>query len=279
MFEADLRWTRLNGANLTRSSFYGADLSGSDLSGAQMFRSDLRWANLSESVIADANMTDTDLYHADLHSARLRDVDLTQARLDLATLADGEITRCQIYGISAWDVKLENTVQSELIITQPGEPTIAIDDLDAAQFINLLLHSSVLRDRVADVAAKLALVLTARVPGSDERIARIGEALSKAGWVCVHYDVGAVDGEQMPAMLRAMLRFCGAVITDLEDIAPFGNILTDSAAEIGRRILPVVRTADVDPDALIDPQRHDGIMVPARSYAQIEDLVDDLPAL
>lgn len=276
--EADLHWSRLGGANLTRASFYGADLTGSDLAGAQMYRADARWANLAECVITDANLTDADLYHADLRAARLSDTDLSRARLDLATLADGEIVNCNIYGVSAWDVKLERTVQNELVISQPGEPVLAIDDLDAAQFINMLLHSPVLRDRVCAVTSRIALVLAARVPGSEDRIADLERALSDAGWISVHYDVGAAHTQELPAMLQALMRFCGAVVADIEDVAPFADTVLDAAAANICRVLPVYRTADLDPAAVIDLARHPDHTAAPRPYRDIKALVADLPS-
>jgi len=276
--EADLRWSRLNGANLTRASFYGADLTGSDLSGAQMYRSDMRWANLADTVVFDANLTDADLYHADLHAARLHNVDLTQARLDLATLADGELSNCTIYGISAWDVKLDRVTQSELIISQPGEPTLAIDDLDSAQFINLLLHSPVLRDRVSAVTSRIALVLAARVPGSEERIANVQAVLRGAGWVSVHYDVGAAHTTELPAMLQALMRFCGAAVADIEDIAPFSDLVLDTAAACDCRVLPLIRSSDLIPASSIDLARCPDHSRPARTYTEAKALTADLPA-
>jgi uncharacterized protein YjbI with pentapeptide repeats len=267
--EADLHWTRLTGANLSQASFYGADLTGSDLTRAQLYRADLRWANMRETVIVEANMTDADMYHADLHAARLRDVDLTQARLDLVTLADGEMTRCHVYGVSAWDVKLEGTVQAELIITQPGEPIIAIDDLDAAQFINLLMHSSVLRERVGDVSARLVLILAARVPGWEDRMRDLTRACRSAGWISVHYDIGAAESYQIRTMLQTVMRFCGAVVVDLEDTAPFMEMVSDTASECGIGLMPITRNPDLETVGSLDGQ--------VRAYDEPASLTKDLP--
>ncbi len=275
--EADLRWSRLTGANLTRASFYGADMTGSDLSGSQMYRTDLRWANLSETVITEANLTDADLYHADLHAARLHDNDMSQARLDLATLADGEIVNCTIYGVSAWDVKLDRATQSELIISQPGEPTLAIDDLDAGQFVNLLLHSPILRERVSGVTSRIALLLAARIPGSDERIANVRAVLRRAGWITIHYDVGAAHTQELPAMLHALMRCCGATVIDMEDVAPFGDVVVDTAVKCDCRILPLLRNPDVDAADLVDLNRHPDFCRPVRPYSDAPMLTADLP--
>ena len=269
--EADLHYTRLIGANLTQSSFYGADLTGSDLSRAQLYRADLRWANMRETVIVDANMTDADLYHADLHSACLRGVDLTQARLDLATLADGEITGCHVYGVSAWDVKLAGTEQGDLIITQPGEPTIAVDDLDAAQFINLLIHSPALRDRVASVSARLALVLAARVPGCEDRLGALSQALQGAGWISVHYDIGAAERSQIQATLKSTMRFCGAAVIDVEDTAPHIDLVKEAAQAADLPVLAITRNPDFDAAGLVEG--------PLGAYQDLRPMTRDLPKL
>jgi Pentapeptide repeats (8 copies) len=47
------------------------------------------------------------------------------------------LTCCQVYGISAWNVNLTGAQQSDLVITQPDEPVITVDNLEAAQFIYL----------------------------------------------------------------------------------------------------------------------------------------------
>jgi uncharacterized protein YjbI with pentapeptide repeats len=275
--EANMRWARFEGANLTRARFYGADLTGSILSRAQMFRADLRWANMAEIVCADANLTDADLYHADLRGACLHGVDLTQARLDLATFADGEIEGCHIYGVSAWDVKLDGTHQADLVITQPGEPVVAIDDLDAAQFVNLLLHSPSLRSRIETISTRMALVLIARSPRGLERIARLRGALAIAGWMAIQYDVGAPAPDQARAMIDVLSRICGVVVADLHDVAPFWDHVAAALERYRRPLVPLVPEPGFDPATVVDIAACRERVLPALSYDSLDRIADALP--
>src|SRR5437762_1241281 len=102
-----------------------------DLSRANLSGADLIEANLSGAILSGANLTG-----ADLSRATLVETDLTGATL----------TQCTIYGISVWNVQLDGAKQENLVITHSGEPAIAVDNLEVAQFIYLLLNNPKIRD-------------------------------------------------------------------------------------------------------------------------------------
>ena len=94
---ADLRLARLVGtdlakANLMEARIFGADLSAAILTEANLCREDLTEANLRRADLAGAN-----LYGACLSAASLIDTNLT----------DADLTGCRVYGISAWNLKLD----------------------------------------------------------------------------------------------------------------------------------------------------------------------------
>ena len=45
-------------------------------------------------------------------------------------LEGANLTGCQVYGISAWNVNLVGAQQSDLVITAEGEPVITVDNLE-----------------------------------------------------------------------------------------------------------------------------------------------------
>jgi hypothetical protein len=122
---ADLSEMKLSGANLSRADLIQADLSGADLD----------WANLCGAVLYGAQLVRTDL-------------------------RDATLTNCSVYGISAWDVKLnEGTKQQDLIITAPNEPIVTADGLEVAQFIYLMLHNEKLQRVIDTITSKVVLIL------------------------------------------------------------------------------------------------------------------------
>ena len=137
--------------DLRNVDLVGADLEDADLHEADLSYAILREANLSHADFWKANLGGADLEDADLREANLRETDLSYADLWKANLCgallvktnlvDATLTDCRIYGISAWNVKLnERTKQQGLIITPGEEPEVTVDDLEVAQFVYLLRH-------------------------------------------------------------------------------------------------------------------------------------------
>jgi uncharacterized protein YjbI with pentapeptide repeats len=88
----------------------------------------------------------------------------TWADLPLATAVDANFTGanlsgCQVYGVSAWNVTLEGAHQRDLIITPPQENAVTTDSLQVAQFLYLLLNNRTLRDVIETVGKKAVLIL------------------------------------------------------------------------------------------------------------------------
>jgi uncharacterized protein YjbI with pentapeptide repeats len=78
--------------------------------------------------------------------ANLERADLNGATLVETKLTDADLTGCRVYGISAWDLRLEGAKQRDLVITTPDEPQITVDNLEVAQFIYLLLKNEKIRE-------------------------------------------------------------------------------------------------------------------------------------
>jgi len=68
---ANLYRADLSGANLYRADLSGANLSGANLSGANLYRADLSGADLSRANLYRADLSRANLYRADLSGANL----------------------------------------------------------------------------------------------------------------------------------------------------------------------------------------------------------------
>ena len=115
----------------------------------------LRGADLSRADLREANLT-----RADLRGTDLTWVDFTRAILIETNLLDANLAGCRVYGIAAWDLKLERANQRDLVITwQPDQPQITVDNIEVAQFIYLLLHNEKIRDVIDTITSKMVLIL------------------------------------------------------------------------------------------------------------------------
>src|SRR5262249_56077020 len=70
-------------------------------------------------------------------------------------LSGADLTGCFVYGVSAWDLKLEGANQQNLVITNE----ITIDNIEVAQFIYFLLHNQKIRDVIDTITSKAVLIL------------------------------------------------------------------------------------------------------------------------
>ena len=239
--QATLAGANLSEANLNHANLKGADFRAADLSGAQM-----NWANLTEAqgqeaqlagvFLREAILRDADLSKADLTGAYLRyanlsgtqlvGADLTAADLEGASLVGTNLERAiltygWVYGISAWDVKLDGAVQSNLTITPKGQPVIEVDNLKVAQFIYLLLNNREIRGVIDTITSKVVLILGRFTPERIAILEAIREELRKCDYLPVLFDFekpASRDLTETVSTLAHMARFVIADITDARSI-------------------------------------------------------------
>jgi hypothetical protein len=207
----------LGGAGLKGANLSGANLSETNLSGAIM------GAKLNNACLNQTNLNDTDFKGADFTRAILIGADLSGAHLVHTNLTDATLMYCRIYGISAWDVKLNGATQLNLLITpnRVGVSTISVDNLKIAQFIYLLLSNKEIRDVIDTIASKVVLIL-GRFTGERKKVLdAIRDELRKRNYTPVLFDFekpASRDITETVSTLAHMARFVIADITDAKSI-------------------------------------------------------------
>ena len=85
LFDTDLSKANLSNADLSWTNLSNANLSGANLSEANLSRANLYRADLSEANLSGANLSEADLFNADLSNADLSNADLSNADLSKTT--------------------------------------------------------------------------------------------------------------------------------------------------------------------------------------------------
>ena len=150
--------------------------------------------------------------------ATLSKADLSRAILVETSLVDTILTDCRIYGISAWNVKLSaGTKQHDLIVTTWGEPKVATDDLEVAQFIYLLLHEKL--QRVIDtITSKVVLILGRfSIPERKAVLNGLRDDLRKRNYVPVVFDFEKPTSRTTDETVTLLARMARFVIADISD--------------------------------------------------------------
>lgn len=217
LFEADLSGYNLARANLVASVLAGADLRAADLSNA-----DLSYATLLNAKMDEAKLTDATLFGANLSLASLKGVDARRANLMCsvlvdADLRDADISGAVVYGVAAWDIRLDGLQQRDLIITRPGEGEITVDQLDMAQFINLVIHNNRMHDALDTLSSKLVLLLGRFSEQRKKVLDELRVELRSRGMVPVVFDFEKPARRDLKETVMAIASIACFAIADITD--------------------------------------------------------------
>src|SRR5712692_346129 len=206
----------INGANLSK-----ADLSNCNLSGTNFSACNLSEAHLVETNLIGTNLVGTNLSKADLRGAQLNDANLSWSNLSEANLNEADLTGCSVYAISAWNIQLQNTIQTGLVITRSNESIITVDNLEVAQFIYLLLNNQKIREVIDTITSKVVLILGRFTPERKAVLDALRDELRERNYSPVLFDFekpASRDITETVSTLAHLARFVIADITDAKSI-------------------------------------------------------------
>jgi len=261
LFEANLRRANLNRADLSEADLNRADLSRANLIGANLSRADLIGANLSRANLIAADLIGANLSEANLGRADLSGADLSGALLNKAILAETNLSKaniadCNVYGVFAWNVTLDEARQTDLIVTPRGEPLITVDNLGVAQFIYLLLSNEELREVIDTVTANAVLVLGRFTPERKAVLDRLREALRSRGYLPILFDCDKSAGRDLTETISTLAHLARFIIVDLTEARGIPHEL--------QRIVPDLPSVPIQPFLASSD----------REYARLEDFKD-----
>ncbi len=195
-----------------------------------------------------------DLTEADLSGAFLSQANLRGTILVETNLEDAKLARCKVYGISAWNLKVnEETKQSDLIITRPNQPAITVDDLEIAQFIYLLLNNQKVRHVIDAVTSKVVLILGRFTNEREAVLDATREELRRRNLTPI-LDFGKPASKDLRGAVETLARMARFIIADLTDPSSIPHQFAT--------IIPLLRTTPILPLRLIG----------SRGYSMFDDL-------
>lgn len=262
----------LRGVRIVAADLRGADLSGADLRGADLRRSDLGGANLSGALLCGAKLDG-----ADLGGAILTGADLSQASLVKTRLAGALLDGCRVFGISAWDVDFEGSVQRELIISEPDRPVVTVDNLELAQFVYMLLNNHRIRFMIDTVTAKLVLILGRFTTDRKAVLDAIRANLAQRNYLPVVFDFdkpSSRDITETVSTLAHLSRFVIADITEAKSIPQELMLIVPSLPSVP--VLPLLQAGQPEYGMFEHFKRFPWVL-DTLLYDGVDDLLARLP--
>ena len=204
---------RLTDAELHNTSLTGADLTRAVLAGVDLGYAELTQANLTEANCAGANMQGTLLFVTNFSRANLRGAMLLNAVAIRTDFTGADLTGSSVYGLSAWDVNLEQATQAKLVIT-PEEPHVHVDDLEVAQFIYLLLNRQRLRNVLTTLGEKTVLIL-GRFTERKELLEGIADKVRSLGYLPIVFDFDRPTDRDLTETVKILAGLSLFVVADI----------------------------------------------------------------
>jgi hypothetical protein len=279
---ANLTEANLTGANLTRANLYRANLTEADLSGggadvyeanlswadlrsakllgANLYRANLLGANLTEAKLLGANLTEANLSVTNFTEANLTGADLSDAKLTYSTLVKTNLTGttltgCRIYGISAWDLKLEGTIQQNLNVSDYREPAVMVDNLEVAQFIYLLLNNEKIRQVIDTIGEKGVLILGRFTEERKAVLDALRDRLRELGFVPMMFDFERPTQQDFDETIKTLAGLSRFVIADITNPKSSPLELQATMPDYMIPFVPIIQE-DEEPFAMFQGLQH-----------------------
>jgi hypothetical protein len=236
--------------------------------------------SLSGAKLSEANFLASDLSGANLRGADLGAANLTMASLVLTNLVDAVLTGCNVYGTSAWDVKLsEGTKQEGLVITPRTKSAVTVDDLEVAQFVYLLLHNEKLSKVIDTVGRKGVLLLGRFTEGRIAVLERLRDALRQRGYLPIAFNFDKPETKDFTETVRLLAGLSKFVIADITNPKSSPLELQATVPEIMVPFQPIIAQGE-KPFAMLQDlwiKHRDWVFEPIE-YSSIDRLIETMDA-
>jgi hypothetical protein len=279
---SQLKSTTFDDYNFSYTNFTEAVLPNLSFRRANFHQAILAKADLSGAHLQKANFCRTDLYMTDFTGAHMQGANLQGVQLAQTIFLNAEIDGCTVYGLSAWDLKLnQDTQQSNLVIRyrQAGEKeekTALVDGLDLASFVYLTLCNENIA-RIIDAASRKWVLILGRFTQGREVLDAVADSVKQEGKIPVIFDFSRPEHRDLIETVLLLAGMSAFVIVDISDPKSTPLELYAIATNYGVPIFPIV-AATSDAFSLFAPLRRFRWVFPPMSYKDTRDLVTRLPA-
>jgi hypothetical protein len=188
-----------------------------------------------------------------------------------------DLTGCRVYGVSAWGLKLQDATQQNLIITPPHEPTVAVDNIEVAQFIYLLLHNEKIRDVIDTIGKKGVLLLGRFTDGRMEVLEGLREKLRDLGFVPMVFNFDKPETKDFSETVRLLCNLSHFVIVDITKPRSAPLELQATVPDYMVPFAPILKQGEQPFSMFVDLQnKYDWVLQPVVGYPSVDRLIEVL---
>jgi uncharacterized protein YjbI with pentapeptide repeats len=274
---ADLRQADLSGAVLLGANLSGANLSGVDLRGVDLTGAYLMKTNLSGADLREAKLSGVFLNEANLSAADLRGADLLLAQFVRTEVGQAKISGSNVHGINVWDLVGEFEEQTDLIITDKGDPVITVDNIKVAQFIYLILNNQEIRDVINTLTSKSVLILGRfALPERKEILDALRNKLREYNLLPIVFDFDRPTDKDFTETIKTLAGLSLFVIADVTNPKSSPLELQATVPDYQIPFVPIIQEGEQPFAMMVDLQKKYNWVLETRTYSSKEALINKL---
>jgi uncharacterized protein YjbI with pentapeptide repeats len=246
---APLNGARLSGFDLSYANLCQAQLRHARLRHANFHQANLAGADLFRADLTGANFCRTDLYETQFPKAKLTGANLQGVQLVRTNFRGADLIGCTVYGMSAWDVELEDAVQKGFIIRYPQrnargelrggpESEVLVDDLRMAELTYLRLNNQNL-PQIIDTIGQSGVLILGRFsdPARKAVLNTLREALIERQFIPTIFDF---DRPKYGDLAETIALLAGLSVFVIADITNPKSVPLELQAIAPNRSIPIV---------------------------------------
>mgnify|MGYP005770686699 CR=1 FL=1 len=256
---AHLTFTDLVDAYFINCTFCGTCMRVSRIGNAQfencLFKNcDMSYCSAEETSFKNSMFINTKMEHMSLVRT-----DFSGAKLD----------GCLMYGISSWDLNLQNSSQKNLVITPDSMPTLTADNIELAQFLYLMISNHHLRDIINTITSKMVLILGNFSPERKEILDQIREYLKTQDTIPVIFDFEKPSTRNLTETVMTLASMSKYIIADLTNPKSIPHELASIVRQLPSiRFYPIILKGE-KPFEMFDDYKVYPWVQPLKEYDQI----------
>jgi hypothetical protein len=240
----------LAGYDFSYTNLCQARMQGLDLRRANFHQAILAKANLSGAHLEGANFCRTDLYETNFKNAFLARANLQGVQMVRTNLVGADLRGCKVYGLSAWDLKLdEPAVKQQLIVRyrpsyarrpNQDDEVVEVEGLDLAAFMYLTLNNRNI-SRIIEAAARKWVLLLGRFTHRKSVLKAIAEWLKQRQLTPIIFDFPPPKKRDLVETVMLLAGMSALVIVEITNPRSTPMELQAIVSNYGVPVVPLMK--------------------------------------
>jgi len=198
-------------------------------------------AKFEECVFEDCDMSYCSAEETSFKGSTFANTKMEHMSLVHTDFSNAKLDGCFLYGISSWDLNLDNSLQKSLVITPDDMPTLTVDNIELAQFLYLMINNQRLRDVINTITSKVVLILGNFSPERKAILDQIREQLKTQDAIPVIFDFEKPSTRNLTETVMTLASMSKYVIADLTSPRSIPHELASIARQLPSiRFYPII---------------------------------------